>query len=535
MLGTIIANRGDELPVSAMPVDGTFPTGTTMYEKRSIAQEIPIWDPAVCIQCGRCSMVCPHASIRMKVFDPATVERAPEGYAVAAGKGKEYTELKARVQVAPDDCTGCGVCVDCCPAKNKEVASRKAINMEFKLDHLECEQANFDFFLGIPDIDRGKVKIDTMKGSQLLPPLFEFNGACAGCGETPYVKLITQFFGDRMMIANATGCSSIYGGNLPCTPYTVDKNGRGPTWSNSLFEDNAEFGFGMRLAVDQQIRYAGDLLGRLAPKLGDELVSAILGNKQESEEEIVAQREAVAQLKKKLAEIDDSNAELLLASADMLMRRSIWSFGGDGWAYDIGFGGLDHVFASGRDLNILVMDTEIYSNTGGQASKATPRGAVAKFAAAGKPSRKKDLGMIAMSYGNVFVGQIALGANPMHTIRTILAAEAYHGTSLVIAYSHCIGQGINMTTAMNQQKEAVACGYWPLYHYDPGDEKQPFHLDSKKPTGAVKDFALQQGRFSMLARSKPEQSERLLKLAQEDVDTRWRLYEHLAQETNGGE
>jgi len=528
VLGTIIANRGDELPVSAIPVDGTFPTGTTMYEKRSIAQEIPIWDPEVCIQCGRCSMVCPHAAIRMKVF-PAEQNGAPEGFAVADGKGKEYTELKARVQVAPDDCTGCGVCVDCCPAKNKEVANRKAINMETKLDHLEKEQANFDYFLSIPDIDRSLVKIDSMKGSQLLPPLFEFNGACAGCGETPYVKLITQFFGDRMMIANATGCSSIYGGNLPCTPYTTNKEGRGPTWSNSLFEDNAEFGLGMRLAVDQQIRFAGDMLEQLGPKLGDNLVSSLLSNKQQTEEEIAAQREAVAELKKKLSEMDDAAAKHLLASSDALMRRSIWSFGGDGWAYDIGFGGLDHIFASGRDLNVLVMDTEVYSNTGGQASKATPRGAVAKFAAAGKPSRKKDLGMIAMSYGNVFVGQIALGANPMHTIRTILAAEAYPGTSLVIAYSHCIGQGINMTTAMNQQKEAVGCGYWPLYHYDPREEK-PFSLDSKKPTGTVKDFALQQGRFAMLARSKPEQSERLITLAQEDVDARWKLYEHLATE-----
>ncbi len=533
VLGRIIANRGDELPVSAMPVDGTFPTGTTTYEKRSIALDIPIWDSGVCIQCGRCSMVCPHATIRMKVFDPSAAADAPESFATPDSKGKEFPGWKARVQVAPDDCTGCGVCVDCCPAKNKEAEGRKAINMEPKLVHLEAEQANWDFFLAIPEVDRTKVKPGTMKGSQLLQPLFEFNGACAGCGETPYVKLITQFAGDRMMIANATGCSSIYGGNLPCTPYTTNKDGRGPTWSNSLFEDAAEFGLGMRLGVDQQIDYAQTLVQRLASKLGDELVATLLNNKQDTEEEVAQQREAVAQLKQKLAQIEGTDASLLLASADYLIRRSIWSFGGDGWAYDIGFGGLDHIFASGRDLNVLVMDTEIYSNTGGQASKATPRGAVAKFAAAGKPSGKKDLGMIAMSYGNVYVAQVSMGANPMHTIRSIRSALDYRGTSLIIAYTHCIGQGINMTTAMNHQKEAVACGYWPLYHFDPRDDGKPFNLVSKPPVGNFKDFAMQENRFTVLARSRPEQSEKLLALGQEDIDRRWRFYEGLAAVDRG--
>jgi len=503
VLGRIMANRGDTLPVSAFQPDGTFPTGTTMYEKRSIALDVPIWDSEVCIQCGRCSLVCPHAAIRMKVFDPAILDGAPEGFVAADCKGKEFPGWKARVQVAPDDCTGCGVCVDSCPAKNKQAAGRKAINMENKEEHLQRERANWDFFLSIPDVDRGKVKADTLKGSQLLQPLFEFSGACAGCGETPYVKLISQFFGDRMMIANATGCSSIYGGNLPCTPYTTNKDGCGPTWSNSLFEDNAEFGLGMRLAVDQQIDYAVSLLKRLAGKLGDELVAELINAKQDTEEGIQQQRNRVAELKKRLAEIDDPDAANLIASADYLIRRSIWSFGGDGWAYDIGFGGLDHVMALGRDVNILVLDTEVYSNTGGQASKATPRGAV-------------------------YVAQIALGANPMHAIRAIRAAESYRGTSLIIAYSHCIGQGINMTTAMSHQKEAVACGYWPLFRYDPRNKEQPLSLDSKDPKGEFKDFAMQEGRFAMLARSRPEDSERLLKLAQEDINQRWQFYRYLA-------
>jgi len=528
VLGMMIANRGDDLPVSALPVDGTFPTGTTRYEKRSIAQDIPIWDAKICIQCGLCSLGCPHGTIRTKAFDPAVLAAAPEGFRAADWKGKEYPGWKMAIQVAPDDCTGCGLCVDVCPAKDKERAKHKAIDMEPKLPHLERERANWDYFLTIPDVDRAGVKADTVKGSQLLLPLFEFSGACAGCGETPYVKLLTQLFGDRMLIGNATGCSSIYGGNLPCTPYTVDRQGHGPAWSNSLFEDCAEFGMGFRLAIDQQVQYCRTLLARLREQLGDDLVSALLGAKQENDEEIGRQRARVAQLRGRLAEIGTADAKNLLASADYLIRKSVWSFGGDGWAYDIGFGGLDHVFASGRDVNILVLDTEVYSNTGGQASKATPRGAVAKFAAGGKPGRKKDLGMIAMAYGNVFVGQISMGANPAHALRTIRAAESYRGTSLLIAFSHCIGWGIDMSTAMDLQKQAVACGYWPLYHFDPRDASHPFHLDSKKPLGDFKEFALKEGRFAMLARSKPEASARLLAEGQEDINARWRFYEQLA-------
>ena len=515
VLGVMIANRGDDLPVGALPCDGTFPTGTTQYEKRSIAQDIPIWDPKICTQCGLCSLGCPHATIRMKAFDPALLAKAPEGFKAADYKGKEFPGWKFVVQVAPDDCTGCGLCVDVCPAKDKEKVKHKAIDMEPKLPHLDEERATYDFFMTIPDVDRAKVKPDTIKGSQLLLPLFEFSGACAGCGETPYVKLLTQFFGDRMLIGNATGCSSIYGGNLPCTPYTVNHEGRGPSWSNSLFEDCAEFGLGFRLAIDQQIKYAHELLRRLSGQLGDELVGALIDNKQETEEEIAAQRARVAELNKRLAAINSPDAKNLLASSDYLIRKSVWSFGGDGWAYDIGFGGMDHVFASGRDVNILVLDTEVYSNTGGQASKSTFRGAVAKFAAGGKAGRKKDLGMIAMSYGNVFVGSISLGANPMHAIRTIRAAESYRGTSLLIAFSHCINWGIDMQQGMSIQKDAVACGYWPLYSFDPRNEAHPFQLASKKPEGAFKDFALKEARFRILARSKPAESARLLALGQQ--------------------
>ena len=528
VLGVMIANRGDDLPVSAFPCDGTYPTGTTQYEKRSIAQDIPIWDPNICTQCGLCSLVCPHATIRLKAFDPVLMAKAPKGFKAVDFKGKEFPGWKFVVQVAPDDCTGCGLCTGACPAKDKHRVKHKAVDLEPKSDHLEREQANWDYFLSIPEVDRSQVKPATIKGSQLLQPLFEFSGACAGCGETPYIKLLTQFFGDRMLIANATGCSSIYGGNLPCTPYCQNREGRGPSWSNSLFEDAAEFGFGFRLAVDQQVEYAQELLRRLASNVGDDLVAAIIDCKQEAEEEIFAQRERVAELLKRLAKIDSPEAKNLLASTDYLIRKSVWSFGGDGWAYDIGFGGLDHVLASGRDMNILVVDTEVYSNTGGQASKSTFRGAVAKFAAAGKPGCKKDLGLIAMSYGNVFVGSISLGANPMHTIRTIRAAESYRGPSLLIAFSHCIGWGIDMSQGMNIQKEAVACGYWPLWSFDPREEVHPFKLTSKPPSSAFKDFALKEARFAMLARSRPEDSARLLALGQEDIDRRFHLYKQLA-------
>jgi pyruvate-ferredoxin/flavodoxin oxidoreductase len=533
VLGMMIVNRGDELPVSALPCDGTFPTATTQYEKRSIAQDIPIWDPKTCIQCGLCALSCPHAAIRLKAFDPALASGAPATFRSTDYKGKEFAGSKFVVQVFPDDCTGCGVCVNGCPAKNKENPNRKAINMESMLEHQDAERANLDFFLTLPEVDRSKVKADTLKGSQLLQPLFEFSGACAGCGETPYVKLLTQFFGDRMLIGNATGCSSIYGGNLPCTPYSQTPDGRGPAWSNSLFEDCAEFGLGFRLAVDQQLQYAQMLLQRLSGQLGDELVTALLNNKQETEADLAAQRADVAELNKRLVKIDSPDAKNLLTSSDYLIRKSIWSFGGDGWAYDIGFGGLDHVFASGRDVNILVLDTEVYSNTGGQASKSTFRGAVAKFAAGGKPSRKKDLGLIAMSYGNVFVGQISLGANPMHAIRTIRAAESFRGPSLLIAFSHCINWGINMVQGMDIQKEAVACGYWPLWSYDPRDPSHPFQLASKPPVGAFKDFALKEARFNILARSKPAESTRLLELGQQDIDERYHFYEQLANADRG--
>lgn len=527
----LIEGKGDRLPVSALPVDGTFPTATTRYEKRSIAQEIPIWDPDICIQCGLCALVCPHATIRAKAFEPAALDGAPEGFQTVAWTGKELPGHRMVIQVAPDDCTGCGICVDTCPAVSKEVTKHKAINMEPKLEHLERERANWDFFLGIPDLDRTKPKIDTVKGSQLLLPLFEFSGACAGCGETPYLKLMSQLFGDRALIGNATGCSSIYGGNLPTTPYAVNAEGRGPSWNNSLFEDTAEFGLGFRLAVNQQAEYAQFLLRGLAATVGDELATALLESPQETDEQIDAQRRRVAELKGRLEALGTPESKQLLEVAGALVRRSVWIVGGDGWAYDIGFGGLDHVLASGRDVNILVLDTEVYSNTGGQASKSTPRGAVAKFAAQGKQTAKKDLGMIAVDYGNVYVAQVAMGANPLQTLKAFREAESYHGTSLILAYSHCIAHGLDMTTAMSHQKEAASSGYWPLYRYDPrlaGAGAHPFHLDSRKPTLPYKNFAMKEARFAMLTRSNPAQAERLMQLAQRDIDERWRFYEQMA-------
>jgi pyruvate-ferredoxin/flavodoxin oxidoreductase len=527
----MIAGKGDLLPVSALPVDGTFPTATARYEKRSIALEIPIWDKDICIQCGLCALVCPHASIRMKAYDPAALAPAPATFESLPWSGKDEPGWKMTIQVAPDDCTGCGVCVDVCPARSKEVVKHKAINMEPKEAHLDRERDNFAFFLSIPDPPRAPLKTDTVKGSQLLLPLFEFSGACPGCGETPYIKLMSQLYGDRALIANATGCSSIYGGNLPTTPYTVNDDGRGPAWANSLFEDNAEFGLGMRLAVDQQGDYARSLLARLGGQLGDALVTAILAAPQDDEEQVAAQRQRVAALKSRLAELDTPEARALRSVADALARRSVWIVGGDGWAYDIGFGGVDHVLASGRDVNILVLDTEVYSNTGGQASKSTPRGAVAKFASGGKLVGKKDLGMAAVDYGNVYVAQVAMGANPLQTIRAFHEAESYRGTSLIIAYSHCIAHGINMSTSMTHQKDAITTGYWPLYRYDPRLAREgahPFHLDSRKPTRPFRDFAMQEARYAMLARSNPQAAERLMALAQRDIDERWHFYEQMA-------
>jgi pyruvate-ferredoxin/flavodoxin oxidoreductase len=529
----LIAGLGDHLPVSAMPADGTFPTGTTKYEKRSIALEIPIWDSAICTDCGMCALVCPHAAIRLKAYPASTLEgnNVPEGFKSKPWKGKELENHLVTVQVAPDDCTGCGVCVDVCPAKSKEEVRHKAINMSPKMEHLEREQKNFDFFLSIPEIDRRKAKVDIIKGVQLLEPLFEFSGACAGCGETPYVKLLSQLFGDRAVISNATGCSSIYGGNLPTTPWSTNPEGRGPAWINSLFEDNAEFGLGMRLAIDQTRETATHLLQSLSGEVGDDLVTALLAAQPLDEAAIFDQRQRVAQLQKRLEAIKRPEARQLADIADVFVPRSVWILGGDGWAYDIGFGGLDHVLTMDRNINLLVLDTGVYSNTGGQASKATPRAAVAKFAASGKPTRKKDLGMLAVSYGNVYVAQIAMGANPAQTLKAFREAESYPGVSLILAYSHCIAQGIDMSTGMSHQKDVVQTGLWPLYRYDPrlarAGEK-PFHLDSRKPTMQFADFAMSEGRFAMGVNANPERAKQLFELAQEDIDDQWHYYEQMA-------
>ncbi|MGL5510089.1 MAG: 4Fe-4S dicluster domain-containing protein, partial [Microcoleaceae cyanobacterium] len=486
--GEIIARRGDQLPVSALPCDGTYPTGTTKWEKRNISLEIPAWDPEVCVQCAKCIIVCPHGVIRGKAYDESELANAPATFKSIAVKDKEYAGQKFTIQVAPEDCTGCGVCVDVCPAKNKSMPSKKAINMVEQLPLRTQEVENWDFFLKLPNPDRKTLNLERIRQQQWQEPLFEFSGACAGCGETPYVKLISQLFGDRMMVANATGCSSIYGGNLPTTPWAVNAEGRGPAWSNSLFEDNAEFGMGFRLAVDKHAQFAGELLQRLAGNIGDNLVHDILSATQKSEADIWEQRERVVALKQQLQNINSSEAKQLLSLADYLVKKSVWIVGGDGWAYDIGFGGLDHVLASGRNVNVLVLDTEVYSNTGGQSSKSTPRGAVAKFAAGGKPSAKKDLGLIAMTYGNIYVASVAMGAKDEHTLKAFLEAEAYDGPSLIIAYSHCIAHGINMTTGMSHQKEVVESGRWLLYRYNPDlkeEGKNPLQLDSRSPKKSV--------------------------------------------------
>jgi pyruvate-ferredoxin/flavodoxin oxidoreductase len=529
---TIMAGRGDLLPVSALPVDGTFPTDTARWEKRSIAQEIPIWDPDICIDCGRCALVCPHASIRFKVFDPDIP--VPEGFLWKEPTGKDFPGQRIAIQVAPDDCTGCGICVEICPAKSKEKVKHKAINMEPKGPHLERERRNFEYYLELPEADRSEVNVVSVKGSQLLQPLFEFSGACAGCGETPYLKLITQMMGDRMIVANATGCSSIYGGNLPTTPWAVDAGGRGPAWSNSLFEDNAEFGLGMRMATEAQREDALLLVTALAPELGrlavDILDLAESPDYSDLDDLTHRQRDLVARLKDRLGSMEGALARRLEGVADSLVETSIWIVGGDGWAYDIGFGGLDHVLASGRDINILVMDTEVYSNTGGQASKATPRAAIAKFAAGGKTTGKKDLGQIAMAYGNVYVGQIAMGANPTQTVKTIAEAEAHRGVSLVIAYSPCIAHGYDMKDQLGHQKAATDSGYWPLYRYDPAREaagEPGLRLDSRAPTIRFKDFAGTETRFAMLGKVDPNVADELLRRAQADIDDRWQLYEQM--------
>ena len=526
--GPIIAGRGDDLPVSVLPVDGTFPTGTSQYEKRSIAVEIPIWDPSICIDCAKCALVCPHAAIRMKVFPPDVLEGAPDGFLSKEWKARDLPGMLMTIQVAPEDCTGCGICVETCPAHSKEEVKHKSINLEPKDEHLEVERERYEFFLGIPEIERALTAPATVKGSQMLQPLFEYSGACEGCGETPYLKLLTQLFGDRMVVANATGCSSIYGGNLPTTPWAQDADGRGPAWSNSLFEDNAEFGLGMRLALDQQEASARALVATVAPDLAPSLLEA----DQASEAEIAAQRERVAELEARCRELGTPEALRLLGLAHALARKTVWIVGGDGWAYDIGFGGLDHVLASGRNVNVLVLDTEVYSNTGGQASKATPRAAVAKFAAGGKRTRKKDLGMIASAYGDVYVAQIAMGADNPQTVKALAEADAYPGPSLVIAYSHCIAHGIEMKKGMEQHKLAVDTGYWPLYRYDPRHAhagEHPFRLDSRAPKLPVSEFMAREARFAMLQRARPADAAELGALAQHDVDERWHVYEQLAE------
>jgi pyruvate-ferredoxin/flavodoxin oxidoreductase len=541
----IIAGKGDDLPVSKMPIDGTYPSGSARWEKRNIALEVPVWDEEVCIQCNKCVFVCPHASIRAKIFDPSLAAGAPETFKTTKYRSKEYGEgLSYSLQVAVEDCTGCGLCVDVCPAKNKKEVKLKAINMAPQVPLRETERANWDFFLEIPEFDRTKIKIGNVKDSQFLEPLFEFSGACSGCGETPYVKLVSQLFGDRTLVANATGCSSIYGGNLPTTPWTMNKDGRGPAWSNSLFEDNAEFGLGFRLAIDKHELQAKHLLTKLIPELGEEFVNRLVSAVQKDESDIYDQRERVKALKEKLVAISSngvsaekrSDINQLLSLADYLVKKSVWIMGGDGWAYDIGYGGLDHVIASGKNVNILVLDTEVYSNTGGQCSKSTPKGAVAKFAAAGKPAAKKDLAMMAIQYGNVYVAKVAMGANDAQTLKAFIEAEAYDGPSLIIAYSHCIAHGINMETGMKNQKAAVDSGHWHLFRFNPDlalEGKNPFKLESKGLKIPFRDYAYMETRYKMLTKTHPELAEKLMLEAQKDVEDKVKMYELMASQNPG--
>jgi len=538
VLGPMIAYEGDRVPVSAMPVDGTFPTATTQWEKRNLALDIPVWEPDLCIQCGKCVFVCPHAVIRHKVYDEKLLKDAPSAFKHTAAKFKEFPGAAYTVQVAPEDCTGCTLCVEVCPVKDKSQVGRKAINMAPQPPLREQEAENWDFFLSLPDPDRALVNPTTIKNSQLLRPLFEFSGACAGCGETPYVKLVSQLFGDRMVVANATGCSSIYGGNLPTTPWSVNAEGRGPAWSNSLFEDNAEFGLGMRLTLDKQGEYARELLAQFKKELGQDLVDGLLNADQSSENGIAAQRERVAQVKAKLAKSSDPRAKDLVSIADSLVKKSVWIMGGDGWAYDIGYGGLDHVLASGRNVNVLVLDTEVYSNTGGQASKSTPRAAVAKFAMGGKGLPKKDLGLIAMAYGYVYVARVAMGYNDQQTLRAFLEAESYDGPSLIIAYSHCINHGYDMARGLEQQKLAVTSGAWPVYRYDPrlaAEGKNPLMIESKEPTTQLEDYVYNETRYRMLLQSDEARAEKLLQEAKQDIKSRWTLYQQMAAMHYNGE
>ncbi len=535
-LQVLLAGRGDDLPVSALPCDGTFVTGTAKFEKRNLAQEIPVWDPQACIQCGKCALVCPHAAIRIKVYDENLKNDAPETFKSLQPVHKDWKGFAYTIQVAPEDCTGCKLCVDVCPAKSKTVPTRKSLYMQPHDDLLEPEKKNWDFFLGLPEFDRTKLTPGLIRHQQVMQPLFEFSGACVGCGETPYLKMATQLFGDRMVVANATGCSSIYGGNLPTTPWTQNADGRGPAWCNSLFEDNAEFGLGFRVSIDKQRDFARELLKKLADDVGEELARAILDCPQNDEADIAEQRERVAlleerlrriELKTRMHKLDATDAQQLLALAKYLVKKSVWIVGGDGWAYDIGFGGLDHVLASGRNVNILVLDTEVYSNTGGQASKATPRAAVAKFAAGGKPAAKKDLGLIAMTYGNVYVASVSFGAKDEHTLRSLIEAEQYEGPSLVIAYAHCIAHGLDMAAGLQHQKAIVDAGQWLLYRYHPEKEK-PLQLDSRAPKIPVEQFLRMENRFNQLLKGNDEESKKLFADAQADVNTRWNMYSYLA-------
>jgi len=531
----IIAGRGDQLPVSAFPVDGTYPVGTSQWEKRNIALDVPVWEPDLCIECGKCVLVCPHATIRAKVCDEGDLATAPDGFKHMPAKWRELPDKRYTIQVAVEDCTGCRLCVEVCPAKDKSNVSRKALNMHPQLPLRDRERVNWDFFLKLPEVNRnGALTFGSVKNVQLLQPLFEFSGACSGCGETPYIKLLTQLFGDRAIIANATGCSSIYGGNLPTTPYTINREGRGPAWSNSLFEDNAEFGLGMRLALNHQNAYARELVDRLRNEIGEALAVSLLNNDQSTDPGMNVQRELVSALKAKLEGALTSESKDLMSLADALVKKSVWIVGGDGWAYDIGYGGLDHVLASGQDVNILVLDTEVYSNTGGQASKSTPMGAVAKFAAGGKPTGKKDLGMGAIRYGNVYVAQVAMGANDTHTVKAFMEAEAHYGPSLIIAYSQCIAHGIDMAKGMHQQKLAVESGHWPLYRYVPQlaeQDKNPFQLDSHDPKVPLKDYIYTEGRYRMLQQSDPVAAKTLLEQAEKLVQRRWQQYKQLAAQT----
>jgi len=529
VVAKVVANHGDQVPVSALPVDGTFASGTTQWEKRNIALEIPVWDPAVCIQCGKCVMVCPHAAIRQQAYDPKYLQNAPETFKNTDSRGKDFPEgWKYTIQVAPEDCTGCTLCVEVCPAKNKQEPAKKALNMAEQPPLREQERENYKFFLNLPILNRAQVKVASVKGSQFLTPLFEYSGACAGCGETPYIKLLTQLFGDRAIISNATGCSSIYSGNLPTFPYTFNQDGRGPAWSNSLFEDNAEFGLGYRLTLDKHTEFAHELAKRLAGEIGDDLVTALTTADQASEAGIAEQRKRVEALKQKLTAKNSAEAKQLLSLADMFVKKSVWIVGGDGWAYDIGYGGLDHVLASGRNVNVLVLDTEVYSNTGGQMSKSTPLGAVAKFAAAGKPLPKKDMGMIFMTYGNIYVARVAMGFNDLQTLRAFIEADAYDGPSIIMAYSHCIAHGIPMHKGMEEQKAAVESGHYILFRYNPvlaSQGQNPLKLDSKAPAINYEEFAYRETRFQMLTKSMPDRAKQLLHKAQEAINSRWSMYE----------